>query len=307
MLRVKGKEIDFRVSSIPTIHGESMVLRILDKSSIVLDIERLGFLEDTMRGMREVINEPPRHRFGHRADRQREDHDPLLRPGEDQLPGQKRSSPWKTRSSTSCRGSTRSRSKPPIGLTFANALRSIVRQDPDVILIGEIRDAETAEIAIHSALTGHLVLSTLHTNDAPSAVTRLLDMGVEDFLLSSTMSGILAQRLVRVICPHCKEKDTSAISLEELSPFGFGADVDLYRGKGCDQCAHTGYRGRTGIYELLVVDDDIRRLILKNADASELRCAAIRLGMKTLLENGVAKVSKGITTLSEVFRVTQEA
>ncbi|MBE0556164.1 MAG: type II/IV secretion system protein, partial [Proteobacteria bacterium] len=196
--------------------------------------------------------------------------------------------------------------KPQIGLNFANTLRHIVRQDPDVIMIGEIRDLDTAEIAVQSALTGHLVFSTLHTNDAPSAITRLLDLGVERFLLSSTVRGILAQRLVRVICPYCKEKDPSAGDAEKLALLDTGADVELYRGRGCEQCAFTGYRGRSGVFELLVVDEEIRKLILRNADAIELRQAARRQGMQTILEDGIAKVGKGITTLGEIYRVTQE-
>jgi len=196
--------------------------------------------------------------------------------------------------------------KPQIGLHFANTLRHIVRQDPDVIMIGEIRDLETAEIAIQSALTGHLVFSTLHTNDAPSAITRLLDMGVESFLLSSTIRGIMAQRLVRTICPSCKEKVTSSEQLQELKALGVESDTILYRGAGCEKCAHTGFMGRMGIFELLVIDDDMRRLILKNADESEIRQTARKNGMKTLLEDGLEKIQMGKTTLSELFRVTQE-
>jgi general secretion pathway protein E len=172
-------------------------------------------------------------------------------------------------------------------------------------MIGEIRDLETAEIAIQSALTGHLVFSTLHTNDAPSAITRLLDMGVENFLLSSTIRGILAQRLVRVICPSCKTINTSA-DREGLEKLGIGSDVTIYVGKGCDHCAYTGYFGRLGIFELLLVDDEIRRLILKSADSNQLRDEARRHGMRTLLEDGTKKISEGTTTISEVLRVTQE-
>jgi general secretion pathway protein E len=196
--------------------------------------------------------------------------------------------------------------KPQIGLNFANTLRHIVRQDPDVIMIGEIRDLETAEIAVQSALTGHLVFSTLHTNDAASAMTRLIDLGVERFLLSSTVRGILAQRLVRVICPSCRERDAAAAEGEQPIRLEFGADAELYRGKGCEKCAFTGYRGRTGIFELLVVDEEIRRLILQNADASALRQSARERGMRTMLEDGIARVKQGITTLSELYRVTQE-
>jgi general secretion pathway protein E len=196
--------------------------------------------------------------------------------------------------------------KPQIGLNFATTLRHIVRQDPDVIMIGEVRDLETAEIAIQSALTGHMVFSTLHTNDAPSAITRLLDMGVESFLLSSTIRGILAQRLVRVICPDCREVDNTSASKEELRILGDGEPVTLYRGRGCEKCVFTGYRGRFGIFELLTVTEEVRRLILKRADSNQLREVARREGMITLLEDGIQKIKSGVTTLSEVFRVTQE-
>jgi len=307
MLRVKGKEIDFRVSSVPTIHGESMVLRILDKSSIVLDIERLGFLEDTIRGMREVINYP--HGIvlvtGPTGSGKtttlycalQEINSPEKKiitvedPVEYQLPGV-----------------NQIQVKPAIGLTFANSLRSIVRQDPDVILIGEIRDAETAEIAIHSALTGHLVLSTLHTNDAPSAVTRLLDMGMEDFLLSSTLIGILAQRLVRVACPFCQAPYSPDPSvLKEMHLDGQNLEgVQITEVKGCDKCSNTGYWGRSGIFEFLRVTDEIQRLILDKRDANVIKEAARKNGMRTLREDGWLKVKKGITTVSEVLRVTQE-
>jgi type II secretory ATPase GspE/PulE/Tfp pilus assembly ATPase PilB-like protein len=173
-------------------------------------------------------------------------------------------------------------------------------------MIGEIRDLETAEIAIQSALTGHLVLSTLHTNDAPSAITRLLDMGVESFLLSSTIRGIMAQRLVRTICPSCKEEVTVSDQTQELKALGVESDTILYRGKGCEKCTHTGFMGRMGIFELLVVDDDIRRLILKKADERDIRETARKNGMQTLLEDGLEKIRLGVTTLSEIFRVTQE-
>jgi general secretion pathway protein E len=175
-------------------------------------------------------------------------------------------------------------------------------------MIGEIRDLETAEIAIQSALTGHLVFSTLHTNDAPSALTRLLDMGVESFLLSSTIRGILAQRLVRVICPSCRQPDPSpSANAEELGILKLEGDVPLYRGKGCEKCAFTGYYGRSGIFELLLIGNDIQRLILKRADANQIREAARKGGMRTLIEDGAEKVRTGVTTLNEIFRVTQEA
>jgi general secretion pathway protein E len=198
--------------------------------------------------------------------------------------------------------------KAAIGLTFANSLRSIVRQDPDVILIGEIRDAETAEIAIHSALTGHLVLSTLHTNDAPSAITRLIDMGMEDYLLSSTIIGILAQRLVRVACPYCQVPTTpDPAILKELKLDGSKpAGLNIIEVKGCERCSHTGFWGRAGIFEFLEVNDAIQRLILEKKESHIIKEAARKNGMRTLREDGWMKVKQGVTTIPEVLRVTQE-
>lgn len=307
MLRVKGKEIDFRVSSIPTIHGESIVLRILDKSSIVLDIEKLGFPQDTMQGFQELIEKP---------------HGIILVTGPTgsgktttlYCALQKINSPDKKIITVEdpveyqLRGINQIQVKPSIGLTFANSLRSIVRQDPDVILIGEIRDAETAEIAIHSALTGHLVLSTLHTNDAPSAITRLIDMGMEDYLLSSTIIGILAQRLVRVACPDCREPySPNPMILKEMKLDGDDlSHSNIIEVRGCESCSHTGYWGRMGIFEFLRVTDDIQKLILGKKDANIIKEAARKEGMRTLREDGWLKVKQGATTVSEVLRVTQE-
>jgi len=307
MLRVKGKEIDFRVSSVPTIHGESTVLRILDKSSIVLDIGKLGFPEDTLQGFEELVQRP---------------HGIILVTGPTGSGKTttlycvlgKINSPEKKIITVEdpveyqLKGVNQIQVKPSIGLTFANALRSIVRQDPDVILIGEIRDAETAEIAIQSALTGHLVLSTLHTNDAPSAITRLIDMGMEDYLLSSTIIGILAQRLVRVACPHCREpySPDPAILREMKVDAGNLADFNVIEAKGCENCSNTGYWGRAGIFEFLHVTDDIQRLILGKKDSNVIKEAARKNGMRTLREDGWLKVKKGMTTISEVIRVTQE-
>jgi general secretion pathway protein E len=307
MLRVKGKEIDFRVSTVPTIHGESIVLRILDKSSIVLDIEKLGFPAGTMEDFKELIERP---------------HGIILVTGPTGSGKTttlycvlgKINSPEKKIITVEdpveyqLRGINQIQVKPAIGLTFANALRSIVRQDPDVILIGEIRDAETAEIAIQSALTGHLVLSTLHTNDAPSAITRLIDMGMEDYLLSSTIIGILAQRLVRIACPHCRVPFTPdpavlkemRLNREDLSNF------QISEVKGCDGCAHTGYWGRQGIFEYLKVTEEIQSLILEKRDSNVIKETARKQGMITLREDGWLKVKQGITTISEVLRVTQE-
>jgi general secretion pathway protein E len=307
MLRVKGKEIDFRVSSIPTIHGESIVLRILDKSSIVLDIEKLGFPEDTMGGFEELIQRP---------------HGIILVTGPTgsgktttlYCALEKINSPDKKIITVEdpveyqLMGVNQIQVKPAIGLTFANALRSIVRQDPDVILIGEIRDAETAEIAVQSALTGHLVLSTLHTNDAPSAITRLLDMGVEDFLLSSTIIGILAQRLVRVACPYCRSPyspDPAILREMKVEDHHLG-DLNIIEVRGCENCSNTGYWGRQGIFEFLKVTDEIQRLILEKKDSNIIKEAARKNGMRTLREDGWLKVRQGATTISEVLRVTQE-
>jgi general secretion pathway protein E len=307
MLRVKGKEIDFRVSSVPTIHGESLVLRILDKSSIVLDIEKLGFPADTLVGFNELIERP---------------HGIILVTGPTGSGKTttlycalgKINSPEKKIITVEdpveyqLKGINQIQVKPSIGLTFANSLRSIVRQDPDVILIGEIRDAETAEIAIHSALTGHLVLSTLHTNDAPSAITRLVDMGMEDYLLSSTLIGILAQRLVRVACPFCQEPYSPAAAiLKEIKADGIDTtDLKTTEGKGCDKCSQTGYWGRSGIFEFLRITDDIQKLILGKKDSNIIKEAARKRQMRTLREDGWLKVKQGITTVSEVLRVTQE-
>jgi general secretion pathway protein E len=307
MLRVRGKEIDFRVSTVPTIHGESIVLRILDKGSIVLDVEKLGFPEDTLEGFRELIERP---------------HGIILVTGPTgsgktttlYCALEKINSPEKKIITVEdpveyqLRGINQIQVKPQIGLSFANALRSIVRQDPDVILIGEIRDAETAEIAIQSALTGHLVLSTLHTNDAPSAITRLVDMGMEDYLLSSTIIGILAQRLVRVACPHCRFPSVPdpailremRLEKEDLSGF------QISQVKGCENCSQTGYWGRQGIFEFFKITEEIQGLILGKKDSNIIKEVARKQGMRTLREDGWLKVKQGITTIPEVLRVTQE-
>jgi len=307
MLRVKGKEIDFRVSSIPTIHGESVVLRILDKSSIVLDIAKLGFPEDTLADFGNLVRNP---------------HGIILVTGPTGSGKtttlycvlEKINSPEKKIITVEdpveyqLMGVNQIQVKPAIGLTFANTLRSIVRQDPDVILIGEIRDAETAEIAIHSALTGHLVLSTLHTNDAPSAITRLINMGMEDYLLSSTIIGILAQRLVRVACPFCQRPNLpdpailKEMRLDSLSP----ADLNIIEVEGCERCSYTGFQSRTGIFEFLKITEEMRRLILEKKDSNIIKEVARKSGMRSLREDGWLKVKQGMTTISEVLRVTQE-
>ncbi len=305
-LKVGEREVDLRVSTIPVLYGESVVMRILHKEGIVIDLNLLGFPPQALHTFNQLITKPNgiilvtgptgsgKTTTLYGALDKINSPDKKIITVEDPVEYQ-------------LKGVNQIQVKPQIGLNFANTLRHIVRQDPDIIMIGEIRDLETAEIAIQSALTGHLVFSTLHTNDAPSAITRLLDMGVENFLLSSTIRGILAQRLVRVICPSCKEKDTSVADREEQKLFGIDSDKSMYRGKGCETCAFTGYYGRSGIFELLVIDDDVRKLILKNADSNQIRNSAKQHGMRTLLEDGAYKVKSGITTLSEVLRVTQEA
>ena len=304
-LKVGLREIDLRVSSIPVLYGESVVMRILDRKGIVIDLHGLGFSPAALSTFEQLINKPigillvtgptgsGKTTTLYGALDRINSPDKKIITVEDPVEYQ-------------ISRINQIQVKSQIGLTFASALRHIVRQDPDVIMIGEIRDLETAEIAVQSALTGHLVFSTLHTNDAPSAITRLLDLGVENFLLSSTVRGILAQRLVRVICPHCREPDPSPASTEELALFGIPPGAVLYRGRGCDKCTGTGFHGRMGIFELLLVDDAVRKLILRDADASQIREAARLGGMRTLMEDGAEKVRQGITTASEIFRVTQE-
>jgi len=304
-IKIGAKEIDIRVSCIPVLYGESIVMRLLDREGIVIDLERLGFDQHTLTGFNQLIGKP---------------HGIILVTGPTgsgkttTLYGalDKINSPEKKIITVEdpieyqLKGINQIQVKPQIGLDFPNILRHIVRQDPDIIMIGEIRDLETAEIAIQSALTGHLVFSTLHTNDAASAITRLIDLGVENFLLSSTIRGILAQRLVRVICPACREQDPHGAPEKDIVEPGPGEKVIFWRGAGCEECAHTGFYGRTGIFELLMVNEEIRNLIVKNADALILKEAARRGGMKTLLEDGVMRVKTGMTTMNEVFRVTQE-
>ena len=305
-LRVLGKEIDFRVSTLPTMFGESVVLRILDRESVILDLEQLGFPGYDLTKFRDLIHRP----YGiilvtgptgsgktttlYAALSEINSPEKKIITVEDPIEYQ-------------LGGVNQVQVKASIDLSFANVLRSILRQDPDIIMIGEIRDAETAEIAIHSALTGHLVFSTLHTNDAAGAVTRLLEMGMENYLISSSMLGILAQRLVRVICPECKEVYTPEMGvMEELGVDQADAkDLSIYKGAGCEKCAQTGFRGRQGIYELLMVNDDIRELILDKAASNVIKNKGRSNGMKTLREAGWDKVRSGMSTVSEVLRVTQ--
>jgi len=308
-LRVQGKEIDLRVSTVPTMHGESVVMRILDKGGVALDFHKLGFMEDTLKAFIEVLMQP---------------HGILL------VTGPTGSGKTTTLYTALDRlnqpdvkiltvedpveyqmvGINQIQVKPQIDLTFANALRSIVRQDPDVIMIGEIRDLETAQIAVQSALTGHLVMSTVHTNDAASTVNRLLDMGVDDYLLTSTVIGILAQRLVRKLCPHCKEPYHALPEVVEqlgIARLAGSGDVTLFHAKACSQCSNTGYMGRFCILEMLPMTDPLRTLVMKHANSSELKAEAQRGGMVSMYEDGMRKALAGQTTFEEVLRVTREA
>ncbi|HID07450.1 MAG TPA: type II/IV secretion system protein, partial [Armatimonadetes bacterium] len=306
-VRVLGREIDLRVSIIPTVFGEGVVLRILDRSSALLTLEQLGMMSDDLARFERTIQAP----YGillatgptgsgktttlYAAIRRIYSTERKFITIEDPVEYQ-------------IEGVNQIQIHPQIGLTFANALRSILRHDPDIIMVGEIRDSETAEIAIHSALTGHFVFSTLHTNDAPGAITRLLEMGMEPFLVASALQGILAQRLVRRICTHCKaEYDPGDAVREMLIQEGFedASRTAFYRGEGCDECRGTGYFGRTGIFELLVMDDVIREMVLRKASAGEIREVAIEHGMHTLRQDGLRKVLLGITTVEEVERATQ--
>ncbi len=306
--RVRGVEYDFRVSTVPTMHGESIVMRLLRRDQTAHNFSGLGFDETQSQQVHDILAMP---------------HGVLLVTG-----------PTGSGKSTTLYaalnhlnlpermiitvedpieynipGINQMQVKPQIGLTFANALRSIVRQDPDVIMIGEMRDSETAQIAVQSALTGHLVLSTLHTNDAPGSVMRMLDMGVQDYLVTSAVNAILAQRLVRTLCGTCKEPYTPQVEVIErwqLDRYSQQDDVTLFRAAGCENCGQTGYSGRSAILELLVVNDDIRGLILKHADASELRHQALIDGMVPMRIDGFRKALQGITTIDEVLRVTPE-
>ncbi len=305
-VRIKGQEIDIRVSTVPTVYGESVSLRLLTRGNIFLSLDKLGFSRREEDALRELIVKP---------------HGIILVTGPT---GAGKSTSLYAFLSTinsvtkriitieepveyELKGINQIAVRSDIGLTFARGLRHILRQDPNVVMIGECRDLETAEIAIRASLTGHLVFSTLHTNDAPSAFTRLIDMGIEPFLVATSVEAVLAQRLVRTICKHCKEEQK--VEKTFLRKIGFPeADIDtakVYHGVGCDECHQLGYQGRLGIYELLVVDESIRPLILDRAPATTISKTAIAGGMRTLRTDGWEKVKAGITTIEEVLRVTQ--
>lgn len=310
-IKAAGKDIDIRVSTVPTLYGESIVLRLLDTTGIV-SMESIGFSDKCLKTFEGLVRQP---------------HGMVLVTGP--TGSGKSTTLYAALSKMDTRvkkvitiedpveyyleGVNQIQVKPKVGLTFANGLRSVLRQDPDVIMVGEIRDADTAGIAIHAALTGHLVLSTLHTNDAPSAITRLIDIGMESYLVSSCLIGILAQRLVRVICGNCKttyKKADDAMRGLNFDIRGIGQDADTgfmtYKGEGCEMCAHTGYSGRLGIFELMVINDDLRQLIVEKKSASVLRQRAIELGMVSIRQDGWEKVRQGLTTVEEIARVTLE-
>ncbi|MBL7685337.1 MAG: Flp pilus assembly complex ATPase component TadA, partial [Deltaproteobacteria bacterium] len=306
-IKIAGKDIDIRVSTLPTSFGESVVMRLLDKSKVLLSLDTIGITGEYLKTITELINKShgiilvtgptgsgkTTTLYGMLS----QINSPDLKiitvedPVEYQLPG-----------------INQIQVNPKIDLTFAGALRSILRQDPDVVMIGEIRDKETAEIAIQASLTGHLVISTLHTNDSASSVTRMIDMGVEPFLVASSVIGIIAQRLVRTVCMQCAVKYQP--SLEELNQIGIKPELAqtgiFYKTKGCPACMDTGYAGRTGIHEILLMDDEIRGMVMKNLEAGRIKRRAMEKGMYTLREDGARKVLTGETTIEEILRVTQE-
>jgi general secretion pathway protein E len=298
-IKILGREVDLRVSTLPTLYGESVVMRLLDRSAgDFYDLRRLGF-DDHMLGRMEYFTSLPHGMFlvtgPTGSGKSTTLYSALKRIN---LPDKKIitiEDPVEYQMD----GINQLHVNPTIGLTFASGLRHIVRQDPDVIMVGEIRDRETADIAIRAALTGHLVFSTLHTNDAPSAITRLTDMGVESYLITSSLVAVLAQRLVRQICEYCKQPSAMALSPD-------GEAVETFKGVGCDSCGGRGYTSRVGIFEFMEVNDEMRRLIMNGDDAGVLTRAARKNGMRNLREDGWRKVRSGVTTVQEVMRVTQE-
>jgi len=304
-LKVTGRDIDLRVSTIPTLSGESVVMRILDSATLVLSLEKLGFSPGILRQFESLVRRP----YGivlvtgptgsgktttlYAALDKINSPDKKIITIEDPV-------------EYNLRGINQIQVKPAIGLTFANGLRSIVRQDPDIIMIGEIRDPETAEIAIQSALTGHLVFSTIHTNDAAGGITRLLDMGMENYLLASSIMGILAQRLVRLNCQSCKRGEQTSPELLQEAGLPATEPFVAYEGTGCEACDQTGYRGRIGIFELLPIDEDIRVPILEKTSSTIIKQQAVSKGMVTLRGDGLEKVRAGLTSIAEVLRVTQD-
>jgi len=303
-VNVGGRNINIRVSILPAVTGESAVLRILDPSSILLELDSLGFSPDILPNFLSIIKKPNgiilvTGPTGSGKSTTLYTTLNLLNSTEKKI--MTIEDPVEYR----LKGISQVQAKPKIGLTFAAGLRSFLRQDPDIMLVGEIRDKETAEIAVQAALTGHIVLSTLHTNDAPSSVIRLIDMGIEPYLISSSVIGIIAQRLVRKICPKCKKGIKITPDMKKiLDEYEISSnEITLYKGEGCPYCKDTGYKGRVAIFELIVITENIRDLISKNVTTGKLRQAAISEGMCQLREDGIKKVCEGITTIDEVLRV----
>jgi len=307
-LRLHGRDIDARVSTIPTMHGESVVMRLLNRSDVALDLPRLGFSTEMQAKFLEVLRMPHgmilvtgptgsgKTTTLYTAIHILNTEDRKIITAEDPVEYQ-------------MEGVNQIQVKPAIGLTFAHVLRSIVRQDPDVILVGEMRDLETAKICVQSSLTGHLVLSTLHTNSAASSVTRLLEMGIEDYLLASTLNAVVSQRLVRVLCPDCRERyEPPARLVDELGleRYANGETIYLYRPRGCDRCNGTGFQGRHAVMEMLVMNEELRNLVLARKDARQIEAAALRSGMRSIFEDGCRKALAGVTAIEEILRVTQE-
>jgi type IV pilus assembly protein PilB len=304
-LNVNNQPIDLRVSVLPTMFGESVVMRVLDRSNVSLDLDKIGLRDDDLNTARQLAHKPNgivivtgptgsgKTTTLYSALRELNDPSSKLITAEDPV-------------EYDIDGIIQCQIKPDIDLTFGRILRAMLRQDPDIILVGEIRDKETAEIAVQASLTGHLVFSTLHTNDAPSAIARLLDLGLEPFLVTATLEGVIAQRLVRKICTNCKTEYTP--TLEQLMELELRPeDIEgrkLYYGKGCDNCNNTGYRGRMGIFEIMLLDDDMRDMIVKHASTQVLRTEAKKRGMRTLRESGLLAIFDGVTTIEEVVRET---
>jgi general secretion pathway protein E len=307
-LAIRGTPIDLRVATAPTMHGESVVLRLLDRASIPLDLAALGLGGDTLKRFLDIVERP---------------HGIVLVTGPTGSGKSTTLYAALTRLNQVERkiltvedpveylldGIDQTQVKQSIGLNFAHVLRSALRRDPDIIMIGEIRDRETAEIAVHAALTGHLVLSTLHTNSAAASITRLLDMGVQDYLITSTVNGIAAQRLVRTLCPRCRTPYPALPELIQqlgLRRYGGAGEITLYRAAGCEECHGTGFHGRTSLFETLTMSDALRRLVLRHAEVNEMHRAAIEEGMRTLYDDGMTKALAGLTTVEEVLQVTRE-
>jgi len=307
-MRIMGKEIDFRISTVPTLYGESVVLRLLDKESIsLIDLGRLGLSREVEDKFKAIIRHP--HGIMLVSGPTGSGKTTTLYAALNQLnDSKKKILTVENPVEYQLEGVNQIHVNEKVGLTFAYGLRTMMRQDPDIIMVGEIRDAETAEVSIQASLTGHMVFSTIHTNDAAGAVNRLLDMGIEDYLLVSTLLGVLGQRLVRVICPNCKQGYTPDYGFHKhiYKLVDDPTTVKFYKGTGCKECRYMGYTGRSGIYELFQLDDEVRHLIMQKPDIGQIRALARKKGMRFLREDGWRKVLDGTTSVEELFRVTQE-